>query len=79
MKDYQETTAEIRRLARTADKELKDSDLPKTAADIRNLRVELGESFSKLNETLDSIQELVDSISDDPSSLIRGKQSKKEF
>ncbi|MCK5845107.1 MAG: MCE family protein [Victivallales bacterium] len=79
MKNYRQTTEDIRRFSRTAEQELRKSDFPKTAAEIRGLRVELGESFSKLNETLDSIQELVDSVSDDPSSLVRGKQAKKEF
>jgi DNA repair ATPase RecN len=79
LNDVKETLENINRLSQTAEKEMRNSKIPKTTAAARKLKEELSESFSKLNETLDSIQELVDSISDDPSSLIRGKQSKKAF
>ena len=79
LKEFKETVGNINRLSQTAEKELKNSKIPNTTAAARELKKELSESFSKLNETLDSIQELVDSISDDPSSLVRGKQSEKAF
>ncbi|NOY75304.1 MAG: MCE family protein [Kiritimatiellaeota bacterium] len=79
MNEVRKTAENINKLSITAEKELKDSNFPDTTAAVRDVGKELSESFSKLNETLDSIQELVDSISDDPSSLVRGKQAKKEF
>ena len=46
---------------------------------MRDLKRELAATLIKLDNTLDAITELAKSIDEDPSSIIRGKQTPDKF
>ena len=50
--------------------------LNETKAVAKEMRVDLSDTLNKLGEAIDSFTELVNNINDDPSSIIRGKQTR---
>jgi ABC-type transporter Mla subunit MlaD len=69
----------VREFSTTAKEQLRKADVPRTAASVRKLKREMGETLRKLDDTLDSLTELINSLQDDPSSLVRGKKAPKRF
>lgn len=52
------------------------NETKEAATSFREMSAELSDTLNKLGEAIDSLTELVNNIDDDPSSIIRGKQSR---
>ncbi|MFA6567225.1 MAG: MlaD family protein [Victivallales bacterium] len=66
----------INDLSKSLQKQIEEAKISETAAAAREMRSELSDILNKLGEAIDSFTELVKNIDDDPSSMIRGKQSR---
>ncbi len=72
--------ASINDLSKTLQKQIEDAKISETTAvareSINETKLELSYTLNKLGEAIDSFTELVKNIDNDPSSVIRGKQSR---
>ncbi|OGV38403.1 MAG: hypothetical protein A2020_15205 [Lentisphaerae bacterium GWF2_45_14] len=82
LSEVQDGLVSINNLAGVTTKAIQDARLPETSRSFRdasysvvNTKDALANTLTKLNQALDSITELANSLSDDPSSIIRGKQT----
>lgn len=80
LSELQDSLVSINNLASTTTKAIQDAKIPETSKSFRdatysvsNTREALNNTLMKLNQALDSITELSNSLSDDPSSLLKGK------
>lgn len=74
-KNLENSLNSVKDFTKKAESELTKSDLPSTAKSIREIKDELSITLEKMDKTLDAMTELINTIDQDPSSLIRGKQS----
>ena len=80
LSELQDSLSSINNLAGTTTKAIQDAKIPETSKSFRdasysvaNTKEALGNTLMKLNQALDSITELSNALSDDPSSLLKGK------
>jgi paraquat-inducible protein B len=78
-KDLKDSLIAVKAFSKKAETELTGAKIPDTTKSIREIKGELSITLDKMDKTLDAMTELINSIDQDPSSLIRGKQSPKEF
>ena len=82
----QEAVVQIRTSVKDLDKEIVKSDIPGTftqfrelSHDVKGLSGSAGNTLQKLNDTIDALTELIQNLEEDPSSIIRGRKSKKNL
>jgi ABC-type transporter Mla subunit MlaD len=72
--------ASINDLSKSLQKQIEDAKISETTAiareSLNETKLELSDTLNKLGEAIDSFTELVKNIDEDPSSVIRGKQSR---
>lgn len=78
-KEFHDTLKAVNALSKTAEQQIKDAKVADTTKAVRDLKQDLAATIVKLNSTLDAISELAKAIEEDPSSILRGKQTPEKF
>ena len=74
-KEFQATLKSVNKLSSTAEQQIKKAKFPDTTQNIRDLKQSLDTTLVKLEHTLDAITELAQALDEDPSAMLRGKQT----
>ena len=77
--ELEKTLKAVNKLSKTAEGHIKEAKVADTTKAVRDLKRDLTATLIKLDHTLDAVTELAKSIEEDPSSVIRGKQTPDKF